>query len=298
MNPSTTASRARGTARLRAYYELTKPGITGYVMISAGVAAYVAAKGQLDMAVAIFTMVGTGLATAGALALNQYVERAVDGIMLRTLDRPLPSGRLQPVECLVFGIVLLFSGLVGLGVLVHWLPAALAAVSAAAYHLVYTPLKTRHHLATIAGGVPGALPMLIGWTAVTGKVDSGGLAMFAIGYAWQLPHVLGLAWMLREDHARVGFKLIPSGDTGGKTIGRHMVAWLIALIVVSGGPTYLGLTGSIYLIGALTLSVVYLIVGMGAARDLTDKAARKVFFGSLLYHPVLLVLMLIDTVRL
>ena len=298
MDEPTTTSPARGADRLRAYYELTKPGIAGYVMITAGVAAFVGSAGRLDLVVAILTMVGTGLATAGALALNQYVERDVDGIMVRTRQRPIPSGRLSPFEGLAFGVGLLVSGLVWLFVLVHWLPAALAALSAAAYHLVYTPLKSRTHFATLAGGVPGALPMLIGWTAATGTVDRGGLAMFAIGYAWQLPHVLGLAWMLREDYALVGFKLIPQDDTQGKIIGRHMVAWLVALIVVSGMPTYLGLTGIIYLVGAMLVSVTYLFVGMGAARDLTDKAARKVFFGSLLYHPLILVLMLVDTVRL
>jgi len=298
MDEPTAPAPAKGTDRVRAYYELTKPGIAGYVMITAGVAAFVGSGGRLDLLVAVLTMVGTGLATAGALALNQYGEREVDSIMLRTRGRPIPSGRLQPIEGLVFGTVLLASGLVWLLVLVHWLPAALAALSAAAYHLVYIPLKSRTHLATLAGGVPGALPMLIGWTAATGTVDRGGLAMFAIGYAWQLPHVLGLAWMLREDYARVGFKLIPEDDAQGKIIGRHMVAWLVALIVVSGVPTYLGLTGIIYLVGAMLVSVIYLIVGMGAARDLTDKAARKVFFGSLLYHPVILVLMLVDTVRL
>ncbi len=297
MTESTSSQPARGLSRLRAYYELTKPGITGYVMISAGATAYVAAAGNLDMWTAIMTMGGTGAATAGALALNQYVERVVDGIMIRTRDRPLPSGRLKPIEAKVFGIALLVVGVAWLGYFVHWLPAALAAASAAAYHLAYTPLKTRHHFATLAGGVPGAFPMLIGWTAVTSSIDPGGLVMFAIGYAWQLPHVLGLSWMLREDHARVGFKLIPSSDPQGKTVGRHMVAWLVILVLVSGGPTFLGLTGTVYLIGALGVSTIYLIVGMGAARELTDKAARRVFFGSLLYHPAILVLMLLDTVR-
>lgn len=297
MKQPTTPSTARGVARLRAYYELTKPGISGYVMITAGVAAFVASGGQLDMITAIHTMIGTGIATAGALTLNQYVEREVDGIMKRTKHRPIPSGRLRPVNALIFANILLVVGLLWLVFFVHWLPAILAAFSAAAYHLVYTPLKTRHHFATLAGGVPGAMPTLIGWTAVTGGVGTGGLAMFAIAYAWQLPHVLGLAWMLREDHARVGFKLIPAGDVGARIVGQHIVAWLVALIVLSGGPTYVGITGSVYLVGALSASVIFLIVGMGAAKHLTDRAARKVFFSSLLYHPIILVLMLVDTVR-
>jgi protoheme IX farnesyltransferase len=287
----------RGTARVRAFYELTKPGIAGYVMITAGVSAFVASRGRVELAHALHTMVGTGLATAGALALNQCVERAYDARMTRTRRRPLPSGRLKVREAWAFGVTLLMLGLAYLFVFTGWLPALLAAVSAAAYHGAYVPLKTRSSLATLAGGVPGALPTLIGWTAATGRVDPGGLALFALAYAWQLPHVLGLAWMLREDYARVGFKLIPPHDASGKSIGRHMVAWLIVLVPLSAVPTLLGYTGIVYLVGAVCASVAFLFVGARSARSLTDASARLVFLSSLLYHPVLLGLMLFDTVR-
>jgi protoheme IX farnesyltransferase len=285
-------------SRARAYYELTKPGIAGYVMITAGVSAFVAARGQVSVALAANTMVGTGLATAGALALNQYAERAFDAVMLRTRNRPIPSGRLSPRAGLVFGSLLLTLGLAYLALAVGWLPAVLAAVSAAAYHGVYTPLKRRSSFATLAGGVPGALPTLIGWTSATGTLDAAGLGLFAIAYAWQLPHVLGLAWMLREDYARVGFRLIPPHDEAGRIIGAHIVAWLVLLVPLSGMPTYLGYTGAVYMGGALVASLAFLSVGVRAARNLTDQAARQVFFGSLLFHPVLLILMLVDTVRL
>lgn len=288
--PPPTASRAR------AFYELTKPGIAGYVTITAGVSAFVATRGQIGFALALHIMAATGMATAGALALNQYVEREVDAIMFRTRRRPLPSGRLAPSEAWIFGSALLMAGIVYMGLAAGALPALLVVLSAAAYHGVYTPLKTRTSFATLAGGVPGAMPMLIGWTAARGVIDAGGLALFAIAYAWQLPHVLGLAWMLREDYARVGFKLIPPHDAAGRVIGRHIVAWLVLLVPLSGLPTYLGYTGVVYLGGAFAASLVFLGVGIGAARDLTDRAARKVFFGSLLYHPVLLGLMLVDTV--
>lgn len=286
------------TGRARAYYELTKPGIAGYVMITAGVSAFVASRGRLDLALALHTMVGTVAATAGALALNQYVEREVDAIMVRTRGRPIPSGRLTGREAAAFGWFLLMGGLAYLTFLTGWLPMVVAAASAAAYHWVYTPLKSRSYFATLAGGVPGALPVLIGWTAATGTVDTGGLALFAVAYLWQLPHVLGLAWMLREDYARVGFRLIPPHDDAGRIIGLHMVLATSALVPVSLVPTVLGYTGSWYFGGALLLSLAFLWLAIGAARDLTDKAARSVFFGSLLYHPILLGLMLFDTVRL
>ena len=281
----------------RAFYELTKPGIAGYVMVTAGVSAFVASRGQIPLVLAIHTIVGTGLATAGALALNQYVEREVDAVMVRTRRRPLPSGRLSPTTAWIFGSLVLMVGVLYLAVTTGALPALLTVLSAAAYHGVYGPLKTRSSLATLAGGVPGAMPTLIGWSAATGGVDLAGLGLFSIAYAWQLPHVLGLAWMLREDYERVGFKLIPPHDAAGKVIGWHMLAWLLVLVPLSGVPTWLGYTGQVYFWGALVASLAFLSLGVGAARHLTDTAARKVFFGSLLYHPVLLGLMLFDTVR-
>jgi heme o synthase len=294
MSEEKTEPAAASDSRMRAYYELMKPGIAGYVMITAGAAAFVGSRGTIDLLFAVHTMLGTGIATAGALTLNQYVERDVDAIMHRTRQRPLPSGRLRPSEALAFGLVLLVGGLAYLGALVGLVPAALAALSAAVYHLVYTPLKSRSYVATLAGSFPGALPMLIGWTAGTGDFNAAGGWLFAIGYLWQLPHVLGLAWMLQKDYARVGFKLIPEG--GAKVIGRHMVVATGLLIPVSLAPTILGYTGLIYAAGAVVLGTAFVVRAVGAAKDLTETTARRVFFGSLLYHPLLLVLMLFDTI--
>lgn len=278
---------------LRAYYELTKPGITGYVMVTAGVSAAVAAGGAVPLAVAAHAAIGTGLATAGALALNQYVEREPDRIMMRTRHRPLPSGRLQPRQALAFGIVLLAVGLVYLSVASGWWPAGLAALSGLAYLALYTPLKRHSYAATLAGAVPGALPTLIGWTATTGSLDAGALALFAIAYLWQLPHVLGLAWMLKDDYALVGFKLLPAG--GGRLIGMHMVAATLLLVPVSIAPTLLGITGPWYFGGALVASLGLLTVAVAASRDMSEGAARRLFLASLVYHPVLLGFMLFDT---
>ena len=284
------------TSRARAFYELTKPGIAGYVTITAGVSAFVASRGSLDLWLAVNTMLGTGIATAGALALNQYAERDVDARMMRTRHRPIPSGRVSPTAALYFSQLLLFTGLAYLAFVVSWLPAAIAALSALAYQGVYTPLKTRSYAATLAGGVPGALPTLIGWSAATGAVEPAGFALFAIAYLWQLPHVLGLAWMLREDYAIVGFKLIPRG--GGRIIGLHMVTATAALLPTVVALNVLGYTGPWYLGGALVATTYFLWVAVGAARDMTDAAAKRVFLTSLLYHPVLLGLMLFDTIRL
>jgi protoheme IX farnesyltransferase len=282
-------------SRPRAFYELTKPGITGYVMITAGVSAYVASRGRIELVAALHAVLGTGLATAGALALNQVVERDLDAIMTRTRGRPLPSGRLSPKEARAAGLLLLVGGLAYLTAASGWLSAAIAAASALAYLVVYTPLKKRSYVATLAGAVPGAFPTLIGWAAATGSLDRGAFALFAIAYLWQLPHVLGLAWMLREDYAKVGFRLIPEG--GGRVIGRHMMGATALLVPVSLTPTLLGLTGTWYLGGALVASLAFLSVAVRTARDMTDARARSLFLASLLYHPVLLGLMLADTVR-
>jgi protoheme IX farnesyltransferase len=263
-------------------------------MITAGASAFVASRGALPIAIALHTMLGTGLATAGALSLNQFVERDADAIMHRTRSRPLPTGRVRPMEALGFGSTLLMAGLIYMALAVGALPALITAASGLMYHGVYTPLKTRSYMATLAGAVPGALPMLIGWTAATGTIDRGGLALFLIGYLWQLPHVLGLAWMLREDYARVGFNLIPPG--GSRSIGVQMVISTALLIPASQLPTLLGYTGAVYSVGAVVLGLAFLSTAVGAARDLTDARARRVFFGSLLYHPLLLGLMLFDIV--
>lgn len=282
-------------ARARAFYELTKPGIAGYVMVTAGASAFVGSEGALTLTTAVHTIVGTGLATAGALSLNQYVERDLDAVMVRTRDRPLPSARVTPMEALAFGAVLLMGGLVYLAGMVGALPAALAAASAIVYHGVYTPLKMQSYVATLAGSVPGALPMLIGWSAATDTIGAGGLALFAIGYLWQLPHVLGLAWMLRDDYERVGFRLIPEG--GARAIGSQMIIATAILLPVSWTPSLLGLTGTVYLVGATLLGIAFLARAVSAARHLTREAARSVFFASLLYHPLLLGLMVFDVAR-
>jgi heme o synthase len=283
------------TSRLRAAYDLTKPGITAYVMITAGVSAYVASRGTVGLATAFHAILGTGLSTAGALALNQYVEREIDAVMVRTRHRPLPSRRLTPAQGLGVGLVLLVAGLGHLAYRSGVLPAAVAAASALMYLAVYTPLKRHSYVATLAGAVPGALPVLIGWTAATGSLKPAALALFAIAYLWQLPHVLGLGWMLREDYATVGFRLVPSG--GAPAVGRHMIAATVLLVPISITPTPLGYTGGWYLLGALAASSAFAGLAVRTATGLDEASARRLFLGSLLYHPVLLGLMMLDTVR-
>src|SRR5262245_56107074 len=254
-----------GLPRLTAYYELTKPGITAFVVITAGVSYYVAAAGRPPLVQLLHTLLGTLMGTGGALALNQYVEREVDARMVRTRSRPIPSGRMAPREALAFGALMLAVGVGYLWALVGWLPALLTAASAASYLWAYTPLKSRSYLATLVGAVPGALPALIGWSAATGRIELGATVLFAIAFLWQLPHVLALAWLLREDYERAGFFMTPPTDASGARIGKHMVYHSSSLLLVSIFPSLLGLTGVIYMGGALLLGVALLGVTSAAA---------------------------------
>jgi protoheme IX farnesyltransferase len=296
-DPIGPASSGEVNSRARAYYELTKPGIALFAMMTAGAAFYVSAAGRPDLLQVFHTLLGTMLGTAGALALNQYLERDQDALMHRTRTRPLPSGRLRPLEALVFGLLLVVGGVAHLWATVGILPAALTVGAAAAYNLVYTPLKSRSHTATFAGAVPGAMPALIGWSAASGTIEPGALALFGIAFIWQVPHVLALAWFLREDYARAGFLLSPPADAEGKIIGRLMVVYSATLIAVSVVPTVLGVTGMIYLVGAVLLGIGFLWRCVGAWKDMSRDAVRSVFLGSLAYQPLLLGLLLVDTVR-
>jgi len=289
----------RSASRAGAFYQLTKPGIAGFAMVTAGVAFYVASGGTADFLPVFHTLLGTVLATAGALALNQYSERRVDALMIRTRGRPLPSGRLRPWEALAFGLVLVAAGVGHLWFWVGWLPAALTLFSAVAYLLVYTPLKTRSYLATLAGAIPGSMPALIGWSAATGTVTLPAAVFFGTMFIWQLPHVVALAWLLREDYARAGFFMIPpvEADGGDRWTGRQLLLHSVLLIPMSLALTPLGVLGWVYFWGALFLGSVLFWWSAVAFRQMDREIARKIFLGSLAYHPLLLTLMLLDTVR-
>ncbi len=287
-------------SRLAVFYELTKPGIAGYVMVTAGVGYLVAAGGQADFLPVLWTLLGTLLSTGGALALNQFVEWELDALMERTRSRPIPSGRLGPKEAFFFGNLLTLGGIGILFLTVGWLPAALTALSALSYNLLYTPLKKVSYFSTLAGAFPGAMPTLIGWSAATGTLSLEAGAVFAIAYLWQLPHVLSLGWLLRKDYARAGFYLIPRSDPEGRQIAWHITAFSAILALVGLVPTWLGITGPVYLVGMGILGAGLLGLAIATLKEdrLTATAARRVFLGSLVYHPLFLLLLLIDAIRL
>lgn len=289
--------RAGQGGRLRSLVELTKPGIALYVVLLTAACAYVAARGHTPWLVLAHTALGVALATAGSLALNQYIEREVDGRMRRTRTRPIPEERISPRAALLFSLALFAGGCAYLWTTVGWLPAALTIASGVAYDFVYTPLKSRSYLATLAGAFPGAFPALIGWSAVTGDLSQGAWILFGIAYLWQMPHVLGLAWVLKKDYEEAGFRLSPPSDPDGRVIGLHMILYASTLVPVSILPTVIGLTGGLYFVGALLLGLWLVWLCVQAWRGMTKENARRVFLASLAYQPALLALLLIDTVK-
>jgi len=272
--------------------ELAKPRITTMVVFTAFVGFAMASPGPLPGALLAAALVGTGLVAAGAAVLNQVLERDTDALMERTRRRPLPSGRVQPTEALLFGALASATGLALLLWCCGVLAAGVAFATWASYLFLYTPLKRRSPLATLVGAIPGALPPVIGWTAASGSLDPGAFVLFAILFLWQIPHFLAIAWLYRDDYARAGFPMLPVVDREGSFTARQAVLHSLALLVVSLAPVAAGMAGVVYLAGALLLGVALTLFAFRllSARDLP--AARSLFLASVLYLPALSSLLL------
>jgi protoheme IX farnesyltransferase len=266
------------------------------VLFTVAAVFWLGSRGTPDLAALLHTVCATALVAAGASALNQLLERHTDSLMRRTEGRPLPSGRLQPLEVLVFGLALGLGGLVYLGVAVRQPVAVLtAAVTFATYAFVYTPLKRRTTLNTLVGAVPGALPPVIGWTAAHGALAPEALTLFLILFVWQVPHFLAIAWIYRDDYARAGLCMLPGMDPTGRLTGRQMTTYCLTLIPVSFLPGLLGEAGPVYLAAALVLGLGFLAAALGFVREVSVAQARRVLWASLVYLPMLLALLLIGS---
>jgi heme o synthase len=281
--------------RLTDYVQLTRPKLTAFSLLTVAAGAYLASGGTPDWLVVAHAVFGAALVAAGASALNQWWEREADSLMRRTQDRPLPAGRLQPGEVLAIGIASATSGIIYLAVtLSQPLAAVVAALTLLIYVFVYTPLKCVTPLNTLVGAVPGALPPLIGWTAVRGSVSAEAWVLFAVLFLWQVPHFLAIAWIYRKDYDRAGLRMLPSTDSDGSATGRQMIGYCLALVAVSVVPAVLGAAGSVYLAGALVLGIGFLACTVGFFRRRSLASARAVLQGSLIYLPALLALWLLD----
>lgn len=276
--------------------ELTKPRITMMVVITAGIGLLLGAEDSPGWELVVHALLGTWLVAAGSSALNHVLEWDLDALMERTANRPVPSGRVSPARGVVFGLLLSSTGLLELAWQVNLTTALLGFAAFAGYVAIYTPLKMKSALATVVGAVPGAIPPMMGWTAVTGRLDLPAWILFGILFLWQLPHFLAIAWMCRHDYARAGFPMLPVIHPDGRSTARQMVLYCVALLPVSLGPAALGLAGAAYLVGALALGLGLLACCLLFARSFSERAARRVLLASVLYLPAVLAVMVLDRV--
>jgi len=285
---------APATSKLAAYVELTKPRVNLLVVLTTAAGFYMASGARIDLLLLLNTLLGTALVAGGSAALNQYLERDLDGRMARTWGRPLPSGRLTPTEALVFGGGLVASGSIYLLLLVNGLTSVLGLATAFLYLSVYTPLKTRTSYCTAIGSIPGALPPLMGWAGAAGMLDFRALGLFLILLMWQFPHFLAISWAYRRDYQKGGFSMLSGADPDGRRTAIRIMIYSLILFGTSLLPAASGLTGSIYLAGAIALGVGLLLLGFQAAWARSNPAARQLSLGTIVYLPVLLILMVLD----
>lgn len=282
---------ARGRARVvRDYLELSKSRIVLMVVITTA-AGYVIGARDFSLLALVHVLVGTALVAAGTNALNQYVERDLDARMLRTARRPLPAGRISARAALIFSAGIAIAGTAYLALAVNVLTAVLGAFTLTSYIFVYTPLKRLSTACTVIGAVPGAIPPLMGWAAATGELGAGGWIAFAILFLWQLPHFMAISWTHREDYGRAGFAMLSVRDGEGRAVGRQAIFYSIALLIVSVAPSFLGMAGPLYLIGAAAAGAALLVTAIGFARERSARKARSLFMTSNIYLLVMMVLL-------
>ena len=280
--------------KINAYIELTKPRINVLVLVTTVLGFYLAGKSFKHLDILLWTLLGSALSCAGAAVLNQYLERDADAMMKRTQHRPLPEGIIQPFEALNFGIVLVLAGVALLCWKVNLLTAFLSLLTCFLYVLVYTPMKKMSWLNTTIGAIPGAIPPLGGWAAATNGLDLGGLALFLILFAWQHPHFYAIAWMLKDDYKRAGFKMLPVVYPDGRMTFAQIMAFSFALIGFSILPSMIGLSGKVYFFGAIAIGMIPLYTGWLFCREQSNTNARNVLLASVVYLPLLLGVIILD----
>lgn len=276
------------------FVELTKARIGAFVVISTAVGYVLASPGGIDVLRLIHTLLATFLVSSGVCALNHYLEREYDARMVRTADRPLPAGRMQPEQACVLGVTMLAVGLV---YLVGWVNLATALVglaTAVVYLVAYTPLKRMTVHNTVVGAVSGALPPVGGWTAAQGELGFGAVVLFGIMFLWQFPHFYSIAWMYRDDYARGGYRMLAVEDPNGNRTAHQMVVYSFALLPCSLMPALMGLSGTFYFAVALLLSGLLVWSSLAFARERTTERARHLLRSTLIYLPVLWLVLVIN----
>lgn len=277
------------------YLELAKPRIVALVLVSTAIGFYLAGQGVTSWELLALTLTGTGLTAGGAGALNHYLERHVDALMHRTRSRPLPRGLIQPGEALGYGLLLVLGGVSLLAWQVNLLTGFLALLTTFLYVLVYTPMKRISWLNTSIGAIPGALPILGGWTAASGSLNLEAGTLFAVMFLWQHPHFYAIAWMFHQEYEATGFKMLPPLEPLGKWTAWQIIGFLVVLIPASVLPTLTGLSGSFYLIGTVLLGLIFILAALPFLYNTTRQNARTILLASVIYLPLWLGLIVADT---
>ena len=277
------------------FVELVKPRLVVMILITTAAGFYLGAQ-TVDWLRCLHTLIGAGLTAAGVLGLNQYLERDVDAQMKRTRERPLPDGRMNPLEALLVGAVLTGGGMLYLTFIVNMLSGFVISLIVVSYLFLYTPLKRKTSLCTLIGAVPGALPPVVGWVAARGSLTGEAWVLFAILFLWQLPHSLAIAYIYREDYAKAGFRLLPVIHPDGASTCRQIVINCVALLGIGLLPALYNIAGSIYFFTALLAGAGFLAVGIYLARARSVKAARYLLYASLLYLPLVFITMALDKI--
>ena len=278
------------------YFELTKPRLSLLSVLTALVG-YLAARPAWNMAALLGVLLGTALAAGGVAALNQWLEADVDAVMRRTRDRPIPSGRVTTGSAFVLGWSLCVAGLGLLFARVNGLAALMALGTMVSYLALYTPAKRWSRWSTEMGAVAGALPPLIGWAAAEGRISALGWILFGLLLFWQIPHFMAIAWNYRLDYAAVNFPMLSVRDAGGGRVAAWSLTSTMALVAVTALPVLLGLCGVLYGVAAAGLGAWFLRRAVAfMRRNERERAARRLFFASILYLPLLLAALVIDRI--
>jgi heme o synthase len=275
------------------YWELTKPEVN-FLIAMTTVAAFCLGSpkpvAHFPWLLLLHTLLGTVLVASGAGTLNQLIERPFDAQMRRTARRPIAAGRIEPIHALVFGTLLSLAGVFYLDTAVSLAASLLALLTLGAYLFFYTPLKRRTPLCTLVGAFPGAMPVLIGYVAATGKLDSQAWQLYAILFLWQFPHFMAIAWMYREDYARAGYEVLPQGREQARFMGWQSVLPALALVSVAFAPMALRHANPALVAGTLLLSLGFLYFAARLALLRSNQSARRLLLVSILYLPVVFLL--------
>ena len=289
-----TAAGARSYTRTGDFISLLKPRLNFLVLLTTAAAFSLGSGPDTTFSDLFHTLVGTFLVAGGAAALNQVWERSTDQLMRRTRERPMAAMRMTAAHGTAFGLLLTIAGAAQLGYFINPLSAGVALFTTASYIFFYTPLKLRTSLSTIAGALPGALPAVIGWAAATNTLSIEAWVLFGIVFMWQMPHFLAIAWIYRDEYARAGMPLLPVIEPDGRSTGRQAVLYTAALIPLSMMPTGVGLATAWYLVGAIALGAILMVLSLEFSVKRNLATARRLFFGSIIYLPILWALLVFD----